>query len=222
MSIKVMIVEPGEIIRASLRCLLSEAGDVEVVAETGDGRSAVEQAPEIWPDVALVETNLPELNGVEAARQLSRLTPPVAVVALTLRRDRQTVIEMLEAGACGYVLKTSPVEDLFRAIEAGYRGDKFLSPPIADLLVDSYQQQIHPEDEAQAPGQLLGDRERQVLQLIAEGKTSAEIAAEMHLATSTVNTHRRNVMRKLDIHSIAGLTKYAVREGLSGLEQALE
>jgi len=220
MAIKVLIAEPSEIVRAGLRLLLESEGEVEVTAEVGDGREAVAIASRKLPDVVLAELDLPYLNGRGATSELARLNPPIPVVVLTTRHDRTTVLSLLDAGASGYVLKSSTVADLHRALRAAHEGKTFLSPTVAELVVDSYQQQIYTETE-NADDALLGERERQVLQLIAEGHTSAEIASELHLATSTVNTHRRNIMRKLDIHSIAGLTKYAVRENLSSLDIAL-
>lgn len=201
--------------REGLRALLSADPENEVVGEASNGREALEMAGRLSPDIVVMDVGMPDLNGFEATRQLSSVSPRSRVIALSTHNDKRYVLAMLESGARGYVVKSAAADELMRAINTVTRNQIYLSPDIAGLVVDSYLGREYPEEGIGAS--LLGGREREVLQLLAEGKSSPEIAGIMHISVSTVETHRRNIMRKLDIHSVAELTKFAIREGLTQL-----
>lgn len=216
MSIKVFLADDHRIVREGIKALIEDEEDMEVVGEARDGREVVQKVAELKPDVVVMDVGMPNLNGMEATRHIKSANPELRVIALSMYADKRYVLGMLEAGASGYVLKFSSGEDLVRAIRAVHRGQKYLSAEIAGLVVDSY---INKQTGwTSTASSILGSREREVLQLLAEGKTSGEIASDLHIAISTVETHRRNIMRKLDLHNIAGLTKYAVREGMTTLD----
>ncbi len=215
MSIRVLLVDDHAMMREGLRLLLEKMPEVEVVGEADDGHKAIELANSLVPDVVVMDVGMPELNGMEATSRILADNPDVKVVALSVYSDRQYILGMLKAGASGYVLKAAAGEELFRAIEAVTKNRKYISSQVADVVIDGY------IETNSAPGKSarieLGSRERQVLQLLAEGMNSPNIASRLNIAIKTVETHRRNIMRKLNIHSIAKLTKYALREGLTEL-----
>jgi DNA-binding NarL/FixJ family response regulator len=202
--------------REGLRALLEEAPDIEIVGQAADGREALELVRTLSPDVVVMDVGMPELNGVEATRRIRSEFEGVKVIALSTHTDKRYVHHMLEAGACGYVLKISAYDELLRAVRAVSLGKTYLSPEVAASVVER-STTPHTGTAVDAYS-TLGSREREVLQLIAEGKTSAETAKEMHISTKTVETHRRNIVQKLGLHGIAELTKYAVREGLTSLD----
>ena len=217
MTIRVLLVDDHRILREGLRALLEEsAKDVTVVGQADDGRGALALTKEVAPDVVVMDIGMKGLNGIEATRQLLAEHPRVKVIALSTFSDRRYVLAMLEAGASGYVVKSSVSGELLRAIRAVCHHQKYLSPEVADAVVNSYVGRVYPTDDSCFS--VLGRREREVVQLLAEGCTSKEIAHLLHISVRTVEAHRRNIMQKLDIHSVAELTKYAVKEGLTFLE----
>lgn len=216
MTTRVLLVDDHELMRQGLRSILESEQDVEVVGEAVSGRDAVALARSLQPDVVVMDVAMKELNGIEATRQIRAECPRVQVVALSSYSDRRYVAAILEAGACGYVLKADAYDDLRRAIHAAARGKSYLSPDVAAAVIDASLKSSRPA--AASALELIGPREREVLQLIAEGLSSPEIARRLHLATSTVDTHRRNIMSKLGLHSVAELTKFAIREGLTPLD----
>jgi two-component system NarL family response regulator len=216
MSIRIYLAEDHQIVRDGLRSILARETDLEVVGEASDGRAAVEEAGTLLPDVVIMDVSMPELNGFEATRLIRAKHPDSRVIALSAHADKQYVLGMLKAGASGYVCKDSACEELVNAIRSVNLGRKYVSPQVAGIIVDGYVRDGGVGG-PQAPSQL-GPRERQVVQLLAEGHSSKEIAGRMHIAMRTVESHRRNIMRKLMLHSVAELTKYALREGLTSLD----
>lgn len=216
MSIRILLADDHQIMREGLRSMLEKESDFEVVGEAQDGRATVKLAINLAPDVVVMDIGMPNLNGIEAARQIIADNPDVKVIALSTYSNQSYVLAMLEVGAVGYVLKSAATDELVKAIRAARRNEKYLSPKITRAVVDSYVGRHFPT-EASAHS-LLTAREREVLQLIAEGKTSKQIASLLYLSVKTVETHRHQMMQKLDLHNVAGLTKYAVREGLTSLE----
>ena len=216
MTIRMLLVDDHKLMREGLRALLEEAPDIEIVGQASDGREALELVRTLSPDVVVMDVGMPELNGVEATRRVRAEFDGVKVIALSTHTDKRYVHHMLEAGASGYVLKISAYDELLRAVRAVSLGKTYLSPEVAASVVE---RSTTPNSGASVDAySTLGSREREVLQLIAEGKTSAETAKEMHISTKTVETHRRNIVQKLGLHGVAELTKYAVREGLTSLD----
>jgi two-component system response regulator NreC len=204
---RVLIADDHQIVRQGLRALLEKAGHL-VVAEAANGREAVHLAGEHQVDIAVLDMIMPVLNGVDSARELIRVAPQVRTILLTMHADRPYVVEALRAGAKGYVLKTQAAEDLVRAIDEVSRGAVYISPAVAVSLVDA----IVEKDES--PNKELSARERQILQLIAESKSTKEIARMLDISYKTAESHRSRLMKKLDIHETAGLVRYAIRRGL--------
>jgi DNA-binding NarL/FixJ family response regulator len=216
MKIRVLLVDDHTMMREGLTSLLAEFQDIEIVGECSDGRSALDFVRTLSPDVVVMDIGMPELNGVEATRRIRAEFPLVKVVALSTHTDKRYVHHMLEAGACGYVLKIAAHAELVLALRAAAAGKTYLSPEIAGPVVER-SRAPHTTGEVSAYS-TLGSREREVLQLVAEGKTSPQTASEMHISVKTVETHRRNIALKLGLHGTAELTKYAIREGLTSLE----
>jgi DNA-binding NarL/FixJ family response regulator len=216
MSIRILIADDHEMLREGLRAMLEKQKNVEVVGEAGDGRTAVEMARTLAPDVVAMDISMPDLNGVEATRQIKAENAAVKVIALSRHSDGRYVRRMLEAGASGYVLKSGAYDELRRAIEAVSEGNHYLSPRITGVVIDKHLRAA--SEPKSAEPETLGPREREILQLLAEGHTSPEIARRLHISKRTVESHRRNITRKLGVHSIAELTKYAIREGLTSAE----
>ena len=209
MTIRVLLVDDHELMRDGMRALFAQDGEFEVVAEAGDARTAVELAAACRPHVVIMDVSLPDLSGVEATRQVLGRAPEVKVVALSVHDDPQYVAGMLEAGASGYVVKGAAPVEVLRAVRAALSGRTYLSPELAGAVYDQMQTLAgHPE---------LSEREREVVRLISEGLTTPEIARQVNLSENTVNTHRRRIMDKLDRHSVAALTKYAISTGLTSL-----
>jgi len=217
MTIQVLLVDDHKMMREGLRALMSGVQDIKVVGEASDGRTALDLVRTLSPDVVVLDIGMPELNGVETARRIRAEHKRVKVIALSTHSDKRYVHHMLEAGACGYVLKMGAHEELVRAVRAASQGRTYLSPEIAGYIVERSTQ----PHAANAPSafSMLGSREREVLQLVAEGKTSGETAKQMHISVKTVETHRRNIVQKLGLHGTAELTKYAIREGLTSVEE---
>jgi DNA-binding NarL/FixJ family response regulator len=202
--------------RDGLRAVLTAAG-VQVVGEAGDGEAAIAEADRSHPDVVVIDIAMPKLSGIEATRRLRAKMPGTKVIALSMNSDRRYVMAMLEAGAAGYLLKDAAADELLVALDAVGRGETYLSPAIAAGVVDrALRARPSPSSGSDKP---LSAREREVVQRIAEGKSSKEIATILHIAVPTVDTHRRQIMDKLHLRTIAELTKYAIREGLTSAER---
>jgi len=220
MSLKIIIADDHKIIREGLRTLLEEQDRFHVVRETGDGREAVRLVDEHRPDVVIVDIMMPGLNGVEAARHMIAVHPDIKIIALSMHSNKQLVMEMLKAGASGYLLKDCAFNELSDAIESVMNGHIYLSPGINTVLL---KERVFESGETSSlvctVFTLLSKREREVLQLISEGKSTKEIANVLCVSVKTIETHRQQIMNKLNIHSIAGLTKYAIREGLTTPEK---
>lgn len=216
MGIGVLLVDDHAIIREGLRSLLEKQPDMEVLADTDEGRRAVELVRELSPDVVIMDVTMAGLNGIEATRLIAAEFPEVKVVALSIHSQRRFIADMLSAGASGYILKECLFDELVQAIQAVAVGGRYLSPRIADVVVEDYVKRL--STTADSPLAALTGREREVLQLVAEGKSTKEIALELHVSTKTIEANRRQIMEKLDVHSVAELTKCAVREGLTTLE----
>ena len=216
MSVKILLVDDHKIIREGLRTLLQKNPQMEVVAEAPDGRTAVKLARRLLPDVVIMDIAMPDLNGIEATRQITAELDNVKVIALSMHSDKRYVSEMFKAGASGYLLKTCAFEELANAIHTVVLNQTYLSPGIADVVIEDYVGHLSANESSVSF--ILSAREREVLQLLVEGKTTKQIASHLYISIKTVETHRRQIMNKLNIHSIAELTKYAIREGLTSLE----
>lgn len=213
---RILLVDDHKIIRDGLRAILEKQEGMVVVGEAANGHEAIALLPKIHPNIAIMDVTMPGLNGIEATRRIRSEAPGVKVIGLSMNSDRRYVVAMLSAGAAGYLLKNAAADELIRAIHAVAAGQTYLSPGIAGVVVDTM---LHQAAVAETPkATALSSRERQVLQLLAEGQTSKEIAAQLDVTVATIETHRRQIMDKLNIRSIAELTKYAVREGLTSLD----
>jgi DNA-binding NarL/FixJ family response regulator len=215
MSIKIILADDHKLMREGLKSLLNQQADISVVGQADNGREAVQLTERMGPDVVVMDVSMPDLNGIDATRQILSRAPRTRVIALSMHSDRQFVVEMLRAGAAGYMVKDSAFEELASAIRTVARGQTYLAARIGKLSMEDLKTDFH-EQPLVAPR--LTDREREVLQLIAEGKGTKEIAAELFLSAKTVETHRQHLMDKLDMYSVAELTKYAIREGLTTLD----
>lgn len=216
MSTRILLADDHRILRLGLRALLATDPTMEVVGEVDNGRDAISSARELSPDVVIMDVMMPGLNGALATRRILAERPGTKVVALSMHSDGRHVAEMLSAGASAYLLKTCDVQELIRAINLACAGRKYLSPEITDDVIRDYVRGVCGASPGDTPD--LSEREREVLQLLAEGLASKQIAVCLHISVKTVTAHRQNITRKLDIHSVAELTKYAVRRGLTSLE----
>ena len=216
MSLKILLADDHKIIREGLRNLIERQEGFEVIAEAEDGLTAVKKAKKLSPDVVIMDIGMPGLNGIEATRQILDDSPQAKIIALSMHSERHFVSEMLKAGASAYLLKDSAFEELVQAIRASQANKIYLSPSIAEGMIKDYI--THIPRESFSPFSLLTKREREILQLIAEGKSTKEIASLLFISIKTIETHRQNIMEKLDLHSVAELTKYAIREGLTSLD----
>jgi two-component system response regulator NreC len=217
MSITILVVDDHKILRQGLRTLLAREADMEVLAESEDGRQAVRLVRELSPQVVIMDVGMPDLNGIEATRQILQESPETKVIALSMHSDRRFVTNMIKAGASGYLLKDSAFEELATAIRVVMARKTYLSHEIAHVVVKDYVQGGGSKDD-QSVFSVLSPREREVLQLMAEGKTNRQIAETLNVSLKTVETHRQQIMNKLEIHNIVELTKYAIREGLASLD----
>ncbi len=215
MSVKILLADDHKIVRDGLRALIEGQPGMEVAGEAENGRAAVRLARDLSPDAVVMDVAMPDLNGIEATRQIVAEGAGARVIALSMHSDRRFVAEMLKAGASGYLLKDCAFEELTQAIQVVMGGQTYLSPGIASVVVEDYVR--HAGEGADAVG--LTAREREVLQLLAEGRSTKQIASRLHVSAKTVETHRQRLMEKLNLHSIADLTKYAVRAGLTSLER---
>jgi len=216
MRTKIILADDHKIIREGLRSLIEKQPDMEVIAEAQDGLTTVNLVQKLQPDVVIMDIGMPEMNGIDATTKITTEYKTVKVIALSMHSDRRFVMQMLKAGAAGYLLKDSAFEELVSAIHAVIAKQHYLSQKITDVVVQEYLQNL-PRNESTV-FTVLTAREREVLQLIAEGKSTKQIASALNVSVKTIETHRQQIMEKLDMHSIAQLTKYAIREGLTSLE----
>jgi DNA-binding NarL/FixJ family response regulator len=213
MSVRILLADDHDLIRQALSCTLEQEFDFDVVGEASDGHCAVQQAAELQPDVVVMDIHMPVLNGIDATRMIRARCENTKVVALSMYRDQQHVTGMFRAGAHGYVLKQSALEELHTAIRTVLTGRSYVSPDIANLLLEDYMR--HLDNDTAVHEEVLTEKERQVLQLISEGHSTREIAALLFVSVSTIETHRQRIMNKLHVSSVAQLTKSAIRLGLT-------
>ncbi len=211
MKLRIMLADDHQMFRDALRSLLEKADDLVVVAETGNGLEVVNLARANLPDIVCMDIGMPGMNGIETTRCLLAASPDIKVIALSAYSDQRFVLDMMRAGASAYVTKAEAGSELLRAINAVRQNRNYFCPDVANVVMDA----LSKEGDQSKPVAQLGARERQTLQLVAEGYTSAQIAEQMHIAASTVEVHRRNIMRKLNMHSVAELTRYAIHSGLA-------
>jgi DNA-binding NarL/FixJ family response regulator len=216
MSIRIILADDHAILRHGLSKSFQQEEDFKVIGQTKDGRSTVELAKELLPDVVVMDIAMPDLNGVEATRQIAKECPDVNVVGLSMHSSNKYVREMFRAGAKGYLLKDCPFEELAQAVRIVVDGKTYVSPSVSHMVVENYI--CKPEDPMSA-FRVLSQREREVLQLLAEGKTTKQVARQLHISPKTVESHRLRIMNKLEIDNLAQLTKYALQEGLTLLER---
>ena len=212
-TLKILIAENHAIVRQGIRGLLEDRAGLCVVGEAVDGHEALQKTRDLEPDIVLMDIRLPKLNGIDACRQIVKELPATKVIALSMHAEQQLVKQSYQAGVSGYLLKECDIEDLMRAIDEVVAGNVYLYPKLAGGIMNDY---IHPSLNALSPATLTA-REREVLQPISEGLTTKEIAERLNVSVKTVETHRYNIMQKLDIHSVAELTKYAIKVGLTYL-----
>ena len=213
--IRILLADDHRLFRLGLKQLLDQRAGISVVGEAGSGFEAVDMAKSLKPDLILMDISMPELNGLEATRRILEALPEARVVILSMHSDRRYVTEALRAGAKGYLLKDSAPEDLLQAINRVMGGQYFLSAGVSEQVIDEFIRRAG--EDADSPYNLLSAREREVLQLLAEGASTRQIADRLNLSAKTIESHRLHLMEKLDLHSVAELTRYAIREGLVGL-----
>ena len=206
--IRILLADDHAVVRQGFKMILDAEADMEIVGEAANGREALELAEQLRPDVVVMDVSMPELNGIEATRRMAESAPHARVLALSMHKDSVYVRETLRAGARGYLLKDSVAADLVNAVRAVASGEGYLSPAVSDAVLDDYRRHVT------NPIDLLTSREREVLQMLAEGKTNKEIAAVLNLSVYTVDAHRGRIMEKLNMHSINELVRFAVRNGL--------
>lgn len=216
MSITILLADDHKIVRDGLRALLENQPDMKVIAEAENGRTAVQLAQQKRPQVVIMDISMPDLNGIEATRQMIRELPDIKVIALSMHSDRRYILRMFRAGAVGFLLKDCAFEELVSAINTAIADQPYVSPSIAGVIIQDF---VRSGSQISSSAiDVLTAREREVLQLLAEGWATKEIASHLHLSVKTVETHRRRIMEKLGLHGIAELTKYAIREGLTSLD----
>lgn len=213
MKTRLLLVDDHAVVRVGLRMLLEGEPDFEIIGEADTASEAINQVAQLTPDVVLMDIGLPDLSGIDATREIKRLYPAVAIVALTIHEDEAYFFKMLEAGASGYVPKRAAPEELIDAIHAAGRGEVYLYPSLAKLLVRDYLGQGQQERAGSGLSELTS-REEEVLALLAEGATNAEIGEQLNISPKTVARHRENIMAKLNLHSRTELVKYAIRKGM--------
>lgn len=211
--IRILLADDHRLMRSGLRVLLEQQEDLTIVGEASDGREAVALAGSQKPDVLVMDIGMPSLNGIEAAGQITQSRPEIAIVMLSMHSDESYVLRALKAGAKGYLLKDSAEADLIRAVHAVAEGKSFFSPAVSKVLLDDYVRKLK-RSGTEDPYDLLTPREREVLQLVAEGKSNKDVAQLLNLSVYTVETHRSNIMEKLNLHGVPELILYAVRKGI--------
>ncbi len=211
----IVLVDDHAIMRSGLKSLLDKQFGMQVVAEASTGREALDIVDVHKPDIVIMDISMPDMNGIEATLQIKKQYPNTQIIVLTGHMERHFIDEILKAGATGYLLKECVYDDLTQAIETVNKKQVFLSPPVAKLVVDHY---VQDQDDPDSVFNQLSSRERQVLQGLAEGKTVKALASELHVSVKTIETHRKNIMDKLNIRNIPDLVKYAIREGITSLE----
>lgn len=216
MTISVLIADDHKIVREGLKFLISNCSGMEVVGDVANGRAALAMAKKLRPAIVVMDINMPELNGIDATSRLLELLPQTKIIALSMYSSIRFIQNMFKAGASGYLLKDCAFEELLFAITSVSSNKKYLSPGLASMLIGDYMDQLETTETANGSG--LTVREREVLQLIAEGVSTLNISKRLNLSVKTIETHRRRIMEKLDIRSIAGLTKYAIREGVTTID----
>ncbi|MFH2066260.1 MAG: response regulator transcription factor [Pseudomonadota bacterium] len=216
MSIQILLVDDHSITREGLYALLEKKPNFTVIKQAENGRTAVKLARQHKPDVIVMDINMPDLNGIDATRQILAELPDVKIIALSMYSDRSYVKGMLQAGASGYLLKNCAFDELAKAIETVYNNQTYLSPRISEIVRKEFVKLMKSDDTSAT--EILTDREREVLQMIAEGYKTKEIADRIHVSVKTVEARRRQIMEKLNIDSVAGLTKFAIREGITSIE----
>jgi two-component system, NarL family, response regulator NreC len=216
MSIRIILADDHVILRHGLSKSLQMENDIEVIAQANDGHSTVQLAQELSPDVIIMDIGMPDLNGIEATRQIVKNSPKIKVIALSMHSAKKFIVEMFKAGASGYLLKDCEFDELVNAIHTVASGNKYISPSISNILVETCV--TDDPNKKESAFATLTKREREILQLLAEGRTTKQIAKRLHISPKTVEAHRLNLMNKLDIDNIAQLTKYAIQEGLTLLE----
>jgi DNA-binding NarL/FixJ family response regulator len=214
--IRVFLADDHRMMRDGIRAILERQPDFEVVGEAADGREAVRLAHQLQPDVVVMDVSMPLLNGLEAMRQILQGCPDTSVLILTVHEREDLVAQLLSAGASGYMIKRAAAQDLVSAVQAVFRGDAYIDPAIAKLVVSGYVSHVQSGSPDSASNNLT-DREREVLQLVAEGYTNREIASLLHLSIKTVQNHRAKILRKLDLHDRGELIKYAIEKGIISL-----
>ena len=215
--IKVLLAEDHTIVRKGIRSLLDAERHIEVVGEAENGREAVDKTESLVPDIVVMDHTMPLLNGLEATRQICRHLPQVKVLILTMHTNEEYIFQFLRAGAAGYLVKQTAPTELVAAINAIHQGESFLSPAIHKTVIEEYIRQGEAAGKSDSLDTLT-DREREVLQLLAEGFSNREIGEQLNISVKTVGVHRVNLMQKLDLHSVTDLTKYAIRKGIIDLE----
>jgi len=211
--ITVFLADDHTLVREGIKRLINSNDDMEVIAEADNGRDAIRIATKACPNVALVDITMPGLNGLETTKHLRKDCPNTQILILTIHTDEEYVFQALRAGAIGYVVKHAPAEDLYAAIRAAAKGESFMSPSISRVVIEDYRKRIK-DGEVDYEWENLTAREREILQLIAEGNTNKDVARLLNISVKTVETHRARIMQKLDIHDVTGLTKYAIRKKL--------
>jgi two-component system response regulator NreC len=217
-TLKVLMVEDHALVRQGVKALLDEEPDITIVGEAGDGNQALVLAQQLRPDIVLMDLTLPGLGGIEATRQICERFPDMKVVVLSMHDSEEYVFRALQAGASGYIVKYSTSEELVLALRAVAAGSTFLSPDISRILISDYMRRAKTQESDEEALSILTPRERELLQLIATGLTNRQVAERLHISVKTVETHRGNMMRKLDVHDRAGLVKFAIDSGLISLE----
>ena len=216
--IKILIADDHPVVRKGLWSCLSGKTNFKIVGEASDGADAIQKVKELAPDVVLMDIDMPQKDGLEVTHVLRKESPNVKVLILSMQSNRDTVLRIIKAGARGYVLKDAPTDELARAIETVNAGEAFFSAPVAQIALNQYLT----DTDATKPLAKLSERESEVVGLIAEGKSNKEIAMHLGIGVRTIETHRERIMRKLDIHSVAGLTKFAIANGLVVMDENLK
>ena len=214
--IRIILVDDHGLVRAGVQSVIKHRDDIVVIAEANNGREAVAACVEKQPDVVIMDIGMPDMNGIEATRLIRRDCPQAKVIALSMHSDKRYVAEMLKVGAAGYLMKDCASEELVSAIQTVLKGDRYLSPKLSNILAHSLIGKETAKEEQVF--EVLSGREREILQLIAEGFTSKEIADKLFISNKTVDTHKKNIMERTNTNSVAGLTRYAIRAGISPLE----